>query len=49
MGISYNEIESNSVGNKQDYEMYSMDFEVFFWAIGYKQNQIDNLYNHMKT
>ena len=49
MGINYNEIESNSVGNKQDYEMYSMDFEEFLWAKGYKQNQIDNLYNHMKT
>lgn len=49
MGINYNEIESNSVGNKQDYEMYSMDFEEFLWAKGYKQKQIDNLYNHMKT
>ena len=49
MGINYNEIESSSVGNKQDYEMYSMDFEEFLWAKGYKQNQIDNLYNHMKT
>ena len=49
MGINYNEIESNSVGNKKDYEMYSMDFEEFLWAKGYKQNQIDNLYNHMKT
>ena len=26
IGINYQEIESNSVGNKQDYEMYSMDF-----------------------
>ena len=32
MGINYHEIESNSVGNKQDYEMYSMDFEEFLWA-----------------
>ena len=29
MEINYKEIESNSVGNKQDYEMYSMDFEEF--------------------
>ena len=49
MGINYQEIESNSVGNKQDYEMYSMDFEEFLWAKGYKQNQIDDLYNHMLT
>ncbi len=47
MGISYNEIESNSVGNKEDYEMYSMDFEEFLWAKGYGNEQIENLYRHM--
>lgn len=47
MGINYNEIESNSVGNKEDYEMYSMDFEEFLWAKGYKKEQIENLYEHM--
>ena len=49
MGINYKEIESNSVGNKEDYEMYSMDFEEFLWAKGYKEEQIENLYNHMKN
>ena len=29
MGINYKEIESNSVGNKLDYDMHSMDFEEF--------------------
>lgn len=48
MGINYNEIESNSVGNKQDYEMYSMDFEEFLWAKGYSEEQINDLYIHMK-
>ena len=47
MGINYNEIESNSVGNKEDYEMYSMDFEEFLWAKGYKEEQIEELYEHM--
>ena len=47
MGINYNEIESNSVGNKQDYVMYSMDFEEFLWAKGYHEEQIENLYQHM--
>lgn len=47
MGINYNEIESNSVGNKEDYEMYSLDFEEYLWAKGYKPNQIDSLYQHM--
>ncbi len=48
MGINYNEIESNSVGNKQDYVMHSMDFEEFLWAKGYKENQIEDLYVCMK-
>lgn len=49
MGINYKEIESNSVGNKEDYEMFSMDFEEFLWAKGYKQEQIEDLFLHMKT
>lgn len=49
MGINYNEIESNSVGNKEDYDMHSMDFEEFLWAKGYKEEQIESLYEHMKN
>lgn len=48
MGINYEEIESNSVGNKIDYTMYSMDFEEFLWAKGYRDEQIEDLYNSMK-
>ena len=47
MGINYNEIESNSVGNKEDYIMKSLDFEEFLWAKGYNDNQIYDLYQHM--
>lgn len=47
MGISYNEIESNSVGYKTDYTMYSMDFEEFLWAKGYNRKQIEDLYDCM--
>lgn len=47
MGINYHEIESNSVGYKEDYEMYSMDFEEFLWAKGYTAEQIEDLYHHM--
>ena len=47
MGISYKEIESNSVGFKDDYEMHSMDFEEFLWALGYTDDQINGLYRHM--
>lgn len=47
MGINYKEIESNSVGNKEDYIMHSLDFEEFLWAKGYKKEVIEDLYNHM--
>ena len=49
MGINYKEIESNSVGNKIDYIMRSMDFEEFLWAKGYKEEQIEDLYTCMKN
>lgn len=47
MGINYREIESNSVGYKQDYEMYSLDFEEYLWAKGYRAEQIEELYSNM--
>ena len=47
MGINYQEIESNSVGYKEDYEMHSMDFEEFLWAKGYSADFIEELYEHM--
>ena len=49
MGIYYEEIESNAVGYKEDYEMHSMDFEEFLWAKGYREEQVENLYQHMLT
>ncbi len=47
MGINYKEIESNSVGYKEDYEMHSLDFEEFLWAKGYNDDFIAALYTHM--
>lgn len=47
MGLNYNEIESNSVGNKINYIMRSMDFEEFLWAKGYSSEQIDEVYSYM--
>jgi len=47
LGINYRKIHSNSVGAKTDYEMYSMDFEEFLWAKGYRQEQIDTILIHM--
>lgn len=47
MGIYYEEIESNAVGYKEDYNMFSMDFEEFLWAKGYSKEQVNDLYAHM--
>ena len=47
MGIYYEEIESNAVGFKEDYDMFSMDFEEFLWAKGYTKKQVEELYEHM--
>lgn len=49
LGINYKRIESNSVGNKIDYLMYSMDFEEFLWAKGYKDDVINDMLSHMKN
>lgn len=47
MGINYEEIESNSVGNKIDYIMHSLDFEEYLWAKGYNNEQIEDLYHYV--
>lgn len=47
MGLYYQQIESNSVGYKTDYEMYSLDFEEFLWAKGYDEHFIYDLCQHM--
>ena len=49
LGVNYKTIESNSVGYKTDYEMYSLDFEEFLWAKGYKEDVIEDMLLHMKT
>lgn len=47
MGINYSEIESNSVGYKEDIEMHSLDFEEYLWAKGYHRAQVEELYQRM--
>ena len=49
LGINYRQIESNSVGYKTDYDMYSLDFEEFLWARGYDDRVVDNMLAHMKS
>jgi len=48
LGINYNRIESNSVGYKTDYTMYSLDFEEFLWAKGY-DNAVGEILAHMTS
>ncbi len=49
LGVNYHRIRSVSVGYKQDYMMYSLDFEEFLWAKGYDSDMIDNMLQHMLT
>ncbi len=48
LGVNYRRIESNSVGYKKDFEMYSMDFEEFIWAKGYESSFVQELLVHME-
>lgn len=48
LGVNYKRIESNSVGNKVDYTMYSMDFEEFLWAKGYSEETVSDMLSHME-
>lgn len=47
LGINYRKIESNSVGYKTDYEMYSLDFEEFLWAKGQQKTVREDFLEHM--
>jgi hypothetical protein len=49
MGPNYQEIESNSVGYKEDYTMHSLDFEEFLWAKGYQPSHIEGWLEKMRT
>ena len=49
LGVNYKKIESNSVGYKKDYDMFSMDFEEFLWAKGYGEDIIENMLYHMQN
>ena len=49
LGIHYKQIESVSVGYKQNYEMRSMDFEEFLWTQGYGDDTVSALLEHMLT
>lgn len=49
LGVNYKKISSIPVGFKEEYTMYSLDFEEFLWANGYEDSQIDDIYEYMKS
>ena len=49
LGINYKRIESNSVGYKSEFQMQSMDFEEFLWAMGYGLDVVGDLLSHMRS
>ena len=49
LGVNYKKISSIPVGFKEEYTMYSLDFEEFLWANGYEDSQINDIYEYMKS
>ncbi len=49
LGLSYREIESISVGYKQDVTLRSLDFEEFLWSQGYSETLADELLSKLAT
>lgn len=49
LGTNYKRIESNSVGYKSEFQMQSMDFEEFLWAMGYGSDVVGDLLSHMRS
>ena len=49
LGVHYRRIHSVSVGYKTDFEMHSLDFEEFLWAVGYDEDLMQDLLDHMET
>lgn len=47
LGIEYSKISSVSVGYTETYEMNSMDFEEFLWAMNYSRNTLNHLSNNL--
>ncbi len=47
LGVNYKKIRSIPVGFKEEYNMYSLDFEEFLWANGYEDGQIEDIYKYM--
>jgi len=49
LGVHYKHVSSNPVGFKEDFDMDSMDFEEFLWAVGYKAEFVDDVYARLSS
>lgn len=47
LGVNYRRIESVSVGYKTDYDMRSLDFEEFLWALGRPEGEAGGLLDRL--
>ncbi len=47
LGVNYGRVESVSVGYKADYEMRSLDFEEFLWALGRPEAEAGGLLDRL--
>lgn len=47
LGVQYKRIASLAVGNQEQYELASMDFEEFLWAMGRGEDFVERLYGKM--
>lgn len=48
LGVNYKKISSIPVGFKEEYQMYSLDFEEFLWANNYDDSLINKIFDYMK-
>lgn len=47
LGVHYKKISSVPVGFKENYQMHSLDFEEYLWAMGYQDSQIEDIYSYL--
>ena len=47
LGVQVKSVNLNPAGFKERYHMHSLDFEEFLWAYGYKDEQIEELYQKL--
>ena len=47
LGVQVKSVNLNPAGFKTRYQMFSLDFEEFLWAYGYREEQIEDLYDRL--